>query len=117
MIILFSSYRSIPSNLYPEEKDYVSVLHENSTLPCLYLYKDRWKITPNLSEIRQMDDIIFIKTDNWEKNKSYVVQNEPMIVFIDSNNKSMINTVLEYTGLKKSEVLFTSGYVTVYSLS
>ena len=103
--------------LYPEEKDYVSVLHENSTLPCLYLYKDRWKITPNLSEIRQMDDIIFIKTDNWEKNKSYVVQNEPMIVFIDSNNKSMINTVLEYTGLKKSEVLFTSGYVTVYSLS
>ena len=70
-----------------------------------------------MSEIRQMDDIIFIKTDNWEKNKSYVVQNEPMIVFIDSNNKSMINTVMEYTGLKNSEVLFTSGYVTVYSLS
>lgn len=117
VIMLFSGYRKMPSNMYVEEKNNVATAKENADIPCVYLYTYTWKIPPNLQEIRQFNDIVFINADHWDNEKGDFAQYESIVVFLDNEKKPLLDQIKEHTGLEDSQVLYKFGYTTTYILS
>ncbi len=118
LVMLFAGYRQDIELLYLGEKSNVAKVQENENLPCLYLYDDgvSWKMQPNLIELYDLKDIMFINVANWEEEKGNIYQNQALLVYIDSDYTYMLDALKEQTGLSNEEYLFTSGYATAYIL-
>ena len=114
--MLFASYRQDLSCLDLAEKDKVAKIWENKSLRCIYLYDQNWKINPNMLEMFDLQDVMFININKWEEEKDNICQNESLLVFVDSECTDMLESLKEYTGMTREENLFASGYATVYVL-
>lgn len=116
VVMLFASYRQDLSCLDLAEKDKVAKIWENKSLRCIYLYDQNWKINPNMLEMFDLQDVMFININKWEEEKDNICQNESLLVFVDSECTDMLESLKEYTGMTREENLFASGYATVYVL-
>lgn len=114
--MLFCGYRSGIPNLYLEERDNIQVIQENSELPCVFVYNDRWKIHPNLLELTNLDRIVFVQAKCWEQQKDKIGLEGPMIAYIPNDCPELLAELKDNAGLTSASELFSFGYETAYVL-
>ena len=116
ILMLFTGYRQEPVNMFFGEEEKCSMIQDNITLPCVFLYRDQMNVMLNFSELWYLNDIVFINLKEWEDKKSSIAQEEPLILFIDNSGVDRLDSVIEQTGHTDSEYLFDSGYAKAYIL-
>lgn len=116
VVMLFSGHREGMSNLFLEERDKIAMIQENSDLPCVFVYSDNWEIHSNLLELTNLDRIVFVRANRWEKEKNEICVEGPIIAYIPNEYPGLLASLKDSTGLASASELFSSGNETAYVL-
>ena len=83
----------------------------------MYLYRDSWRIQPNLPELTYFDEIVFINAKKWEEEKEFIdaYRDTPVIVYLDDTYADLLEQVKKRLG-SEEEKLFFFGYASAYFL-
>lgn len=128
VLILFISIRQYktmqPTYLYDFMKGYSANLSNYADEPCVYVDAGDWLRVRDetLAFLIQSEDVFIAKEIGSDKMKSYIQNhkdNRNILVYIDNTIDSPSNVLTQFTekfGYSDSEVLFSTGGVTVYRM-
>ena len=86
----------------------------------IYVYDEQWRILADYSELRYLDNIIFISEDSWREKKSFDYECDTIITFVsnylDMDQSDILDRLMLDNGLNTCTELFESDYTKVYCL-
>lgn len=124
VLVLLGGYRNEISNLYPQESENIEIVSEYEDSSCIYIYSSKWRIIPNLQELKEFDDIVFMQETDYEEIidiQSNQGDCENLIVYVDNTitleAEDALSYIIEAYNFSESTELFTFWYTTCYVLN
>ena len=119
-IMFFCGYRNEIENLYLDNGEKDRQIEAYSDSKCIYVYDEQWRILADYSELRYLDNIIFISEDSWREKKSFDYECDTIITFVsnylDMDQSDILDRLMLDNGLNTCTELFESDYTKVYCL-
>lgn len=119
-LVLFSSHRNPVGCLYLDRREHTRMLESHQDAQCVFLYDTHaWRIVANYPDLRCMNDVVFVSTDDWDTYKDTDYGRDSMVVFLEGSAfdpDKTLETLMQANGFTSSTFLFGSGYANVYYL-